>query len=44
MVVNKYVVNTWCDITCVVSCELYNNSIGVYLEKSVYVRGIKRKV
>jgi len=32
----KYVVNAWCDNTCVVSCELYNNSTGVYLEKSVY--------
>jgi len=33
MVVNKYVVNTWCDITCVLSCKLYNNTIVVYLEK-----------
>ena len=37
-------VNTWYDITCVLSCELYNNPTGVYLEKNVYVRGVKRKV
>ena len=44
MVMNKCVVNTWCDITCVASCELYNNLTGVYLEKSVYVWGVKRKI
>ena len=32
------------EITCVVSCELYNNMIGVYLKKNVYVQGVKRKV
>ena len=26
MVVNKCLVNSWCDITCVVNCELYINS------------------
>ena len=40
MVVNKYLVNTLYDITC----ELYNNLIGVYLEKSVYARGVKRNI
>ena len=40
MVVNKYLVNTLYDITC----ELYNNLIGVYLEKSVYARGVKRNM
>ena len=44
MVVNKCMVNTCGDITCVVSCELYNNMIGVYLKKNVYVQGVKRKV
>ena len=37
LVVDKCVVNTWCEITCVVSYELYNNPISVYLEKSVDV-------
>jgi len=32
------VVNTWCDSTCVVSCELYNNLTGVYIEKRVYAQ------
>ena len=32
---NKCVVNTLCDNTCVVSYELYNNPTGVYLEKNV---------
>jgi len=32
---DKCVVNTWCDITCIVSYELYNNPTSVYLEKSV---------
>ena len=31
-------------ITCVVSCELYNNLTGVYFEKNVYARGVKMKV
>ena len=44
MVVNKCVINTWCDNTCVMSCELYNNSIGVYLERSVYAQSVKGKV
>ena len=44
MIVNKCVVNTWCDITCILSCELHNNPTGVYLEKSFYGRGVKRKV
>ena len=35
MVVNECVVNTWCDIICILSCELYNNPTGVYLEKNV---------
>jgi len=43
LVVNKCVVNTWGDITYVVSCEWYNNSTGVYFEKSVYAQGVKRK-
>jgi len=43
MVVNKCMVNTLCDITCVLSCELYNNSTGVYLETSVYAQGVKGK-
>ena len=38
LVVNKCVVNTWYDNTCVVSCELYNNLTGVYLEKNVYAQ------
>ena len=38
LVVNKYVVNTWCDNTCVVSYELYNNPTSVYLEKNVYAQ------
>ena len=33
MIVNECVVNTWCDNTCFVICELYNNSTGVYFEK-----------
>ena len=33
LIVNKCVVNTWSDIICVMSCELYNSPIGVYLEK-----------
>ena len=32
---DKCVVNTGCGITCIVSCELYNNPTSVYLEKSV---------
>ena len=36
MVVNEYVINTWCNIIYVVSCELCNNPIGIYLEKSFY--------
>ena len=44
MIMNKCEVNTWCGITCVLSCKLYNNPIGVYLEKSVYAWGIKSKV
>ena len=44
LVVNKCLVNTWYDITCVLNCELYNNLTGVYLEKSVYAWGVKRKV
>ena len=43
IVVNKCLVNTWCDNNCVVSYELYNNPIGVYLEKSVYVRSVKKE-
>ena len=43
MVVNKCMVSTWFDITCVLSCELYNNSIGVYLEKNVCAWYVKRK-
>jgi len=31
---DKCVFNTWCDITCIVSYELYNNPTSVYLEKS----------
>jgi len=38
LVVNKCVFNTWCDNTCVMSCELYNNPTSVYLEKSVYAQ------
>ena len=41
---NKCVVNTWGDITCIVNYELYNNLIGVYNEKNVYGWGVKRKV
>ena len=37
-------VNTWYDNTCVVSCELYNNLTGVYLEKNVYAQGVETKV
>ena len=37
-------INTWCDIICVVSCELYKNSSGVYLEKNIYAQGVKKKV
>ena len=44
MIVNKCVINTWCDNTCVISWELDNNSAGVYLEISVYVRAVKRKM
>jgi len=44
MVVNKCVVNTWRDNTCVVSYELYNNPTSVYIEKSIYAQSIKRKV
>ena len=40
----KCVINIWCDITCVVSCELYNNSSDVYLEKIVYTQSVKRKM
>jgi len=36
LIVNKCVANTWCDNTSDVSCELYNNPTGVYLEKSIY--------
>ena len=36
MIVNKCVVNTRCDITCVVSCELYSNPTDICHEKSVY--------
>jgi len=43
MVVNKCLVNTWCDVTCVVNCELYNNLTGVYLEKNVYARDVKKE-
>ena len=35
---NKCVVSTSCDDNCVVSCELDNNPIGVYLEKNVYAQ------
>ena len=38
LIVNKYVVNTWCDNTCAASYELYNNPTSVYLEKSVYAQ------
>ena len=38
LVVNKCVVNTWCENTCIVSFELYNNPTSVYLEKSVYAQ------
>jgi len=38
LIVNKCIFNTWCDNTCVMSCELYNNSISVCLEKSVYLQ------
>ena len=38
------VINTLCDNTYAMSCELYNNPTTVYLEKSVYTRGVKRKV
>ena len=44
MNVNKCLVNTWCDITCVVNYELQNNPTDVYLEKNIYVQGVKRKV
>ena len=44
MIVNKCMVNTWSDNTCVVSCELYNNPTNVYLEKNVYAWSVKRKV
>ena len=37
-------VNIWCDITCIVRCELYNNLTSVYLEKIGYAQGVKRKV
>ena len=43
LVVNKCVINTWGDITCVVSYELYNNPTSVYFEKNVYVRGVKKE-
>ena len=42
MVVDKYVINTWCENVCVMSCELHNNATGVYLEKNVYAWDIKR--
>ena len=44
LVVTNCVVNIWGDITCVLSCELYHNLTSVYLEKNVYVRGVKKKV
>ena len=44
MVVNKCGVNSLCDNTCVVSCELYNNPTGDYLEKSISVQSVKWKV
>ena len=43
LVVNKCVVNTWCDNTCVVSCELYNNLISVDIEK-MFMHNVKKKV
>ena len=44
MVVNNCVIDTWCDITYVVSCELYNNPTDVYLEKIVYAQSVERKM
>ena len=44
MVVIKRLVNPWCDITCVMNYELYDNPIGVYIDKSVYAQGIKREM
>ena len=44
LVVNKCVVNIWCGITCVLTYELYNNLIGVHLEKNIYARSVKMKV
>ena len=44
MIMNKCMINTWCDITCVVSYELYNNLTGVYLEKNVYEQSVERKM
>ena len=44
MVVNTCVINTSCDNTCIMSYKLYNNSTDVYLEKSVYAQGVKKKV
>ena len=43
MVVNECVTNTCSDITYLVSYELYNNPISVYLEKS-FMRSVKGKV
>jgi len=31
-------------ITCVVSCELYNDPTSVYLKKNIYAWGVKMKV
>ena len=40
---NKCVVNTLCDITCVMSCELYNNPTSVDIEK-MFMHNFKKKV
>ena len=43
MVVNDSVIDICCDITCLVSYELYSNPTSVYLEK-IFMRSIKGKL